>query len=127
MDGRPAPNSKPTVLIVDDEPAIRHLLAASLRSDGYDVIEAADGQDAIRAVEAASSLDVVVSDIYMPYVNGFSLAIALRESRPELSVVFMSGYPVDHALISAQTFMLRKPFLRSELLSTVREAVARRN
>ncbi len=127
MEGQPAPNSKPTVLIVDDEPAIRRLLAASLRSDGYDVIEASDGQDAIRAVEEADALDVVVSDIYMPYVNGFSLATALHESRPDLSIVFMSGYPVDHALISAKTYLLRKPFLRSELLSTVREAVARRN
>ena len=74
----PAPTNKTCVLLVDDEPAIRMLFAASLRRDGYHVVEAGDGREAIDAAKQAERIDLVITDIRMPKMDGVAMANALR-------------------------------------------------
>lgn len=117
----PAPKDKTCVLLVDDEPAIRMLFAASLRRDGYHVVEAGDGQEAVEVAKKADRIDLVITDVRMPKMNGVAMANALREAKPEIRIVFVSGYPVDLAALGPNSCMLNKPFLRADLMKAVHE------
>jgi CheY-like chemotaxis protein len=117
----PAPKDKTCVLLVDDEPAIRMLFAASLRRDGYHVIEAGDGNEAVTAAKKAERVDLVVTDIRMPKMDGLAMASALREAQPSIRIVFVSGYPVDVSALGPNSCMLSKPFLRSDLMNAVHQ------
>ena len=119
---RPPVEDKPTVLLVDDEPAIRALLAASLRRAGYCALEAGNGAEAITIAGAAARLDVVVSDIRMPRMDGFEMAEALHESRPDLHIILISGYRVDIARVRPGVEILTKPFPQADLLRMVTRA-----
>jgi len=118
---QPVPDGVTCVLLVDDEPAIRSLFAASLRRDGYHVVEASNGQSAIKALEAAGRVDVVVTDVHMPGMDGLTLADTLRTSHPNLNVIFVSGYPVDHEAMGPRSRLLSKPFARNDLMNLIRE------
>lgn len=120
----PAPEDKTCVLLVDDEPAIRMLFAASLRRDGYHVVEAGDGQEAIDAAKKAKRIDLVITDIRMPKMDGVAMANALREVQAGIRIVFVSGYPVDLGALGPNACMLNKPFLREDLMKTVHELTA---
>ena len=117
-DGRPL-----TVMVVDDEPGVRHLAAAMLRRAGYTVIEAGDAAEAERlADEQTSAIDVLLTDIVMPGIRGPELAQRLRTSRPMLRVVYMSGYRDTEPLADVQrgeAVFLAKPFVREALLGAV--------
>lgn len=117
----PAPGDVTCVLVVDDEPAIRTLVAASLRRDGYFVAEAANGQLALEVAKAAGRVDVVVTDIRMPEMNGFAMTEALRVLQPDLDVILVTGYPVDHSKIGPHTRLLNKPFRHNDLLHAVED------
>ncbi len=117
----PVPDNMTSVLVVDDEPAIRSLLAASLRRDGYYVAEAADGQEAINVLETAGHVDVVVTDVRMPHMDGLTLAGTLRASHPDLNIIFVSGYPVSHEAMGPHSRLLSKPFARTALMNLVGE------
>jgi CheY-like chemotaxis protein len=119
----PAPKDKTCVLLVDDEPAIRMLFAASLRRDGYYVVEAENGADAVEAARKAERVDLVVTDIRMPKMDGVAMANALREAQPDIRIVFVSGYPVDLQALGPNSMMLSKPFLRADLMKAVHELV----
>ena len=113
------PVRKSTLLLVDDEPAIRGLIAMALRNHGYDVVEAADGEDALAAARDLDHLDAVVSDVCMPNLNGFAMADELRLIHPEVRFVFISGYPVDHGKVTPDARFLSKPFLPSMLFTAI--------
>jgi CheY-like chemotaxis protein len=113
---------KPTLLLVDDDPAIRSLIALSLRNHGYEVVEAADGEDAMGRARDLPNIAAVVSDICMPNLNGFALADAVREIHPNVRFVFMSGYPVDKSRLKSNSQFLCKPFHPSSLLSALASA-----
>jgi two-component system cell cycle sensor histidine kinase/response regulator CckA len=119
------------VLLVDDEPLLRQFAARVLSEGGYAVYEATDGADALEQVEArAALLDVVVSDIVMPRVNGVELLQALSLSHPELPVVLMSGYGVAQLCergIPPPCVILAKPFLAEHLLDEVRRCLRDRS
>lgn len=117
----PAPKDKTCVLLVDDEQAIRQLFAASLRRDGYHVVEAANGEEAVEAAKLAERVDLVVTDIRMPKMDGVAMANALREAQPSIRIVFVSGYPTDLAALGPNSCMLSKPFLRADLMKAVHE------
>ncbi|HYC32921.1 MAG TPA: response regulator [Gemmatimonadales bacterium] len=112
-----------TVLIVEDDPSVRAILVRELESHNYRVIEAGDGREALDRVRGhAGTLDVVVTDVQMPGLDGRSLADALTELRPGLPVVFMSGHPdgeVIRELTSAGRPFLQKPFTGEQLASLV--------
>ncbi|GIE91536.1 PAS domain-containing hybrid sensor histidine kinase/response regulator [Actinoplanes regularis] len=110
------------VLAVDDEAAIRHLVARILNRNGYATLIAESGPHALSLVEQ-EHVDLLLTDIIMPEMNGRDLADALRRNDPGLPVIYMSGY--SDGLLSAQhlltetTRLIQKPFTAGELLDTV--------
>jgi nitrogen-specific signal transduction histidine kinase/ActR/RegA family two-component response regulator len=119
-----------TVLVVEDQADVRKLAVAMLRTYRYIVIEAATPEEALSIiVQRAASIDVVVTDIVMPGLSGPDLIENIKASRPNLAVVFMSGYTEDTSLlsgiISGDAVYLPKPFTAEQLAAKVREALAR--
>ena len=118
-----------TILLVEDEAAVRSLVLAVLSQAGYRVIEASGGEEAIAtAGRIAETIDLVVTDVVMPGMNGRALAASLVAARPGLRVIFMSGYTDDilarHGVLEPGTFFLAKPFTTTALLQRVREALS---
>jgi len=109
-----------TLLVVDDDPSLRRSLRRVLELERSSVIEAAHGEDAIRAIEGdeAGLLDVVLTDLMMPVVSGSELIALLTECRPALPVVAMSAV-VDLPAGLRHVPFLRKPFESEELVRTV--------
>jgi len=125
----PATASRGTVLLVEDEAAVREATKRMLRKYGFSVIEAKHGQDALLLWESEGhAVDVVLTDVVMPAMGGAELARALRERRPDLRVVFMSGYTQGTLELSsmdeAATRFLPKPFTADQLVGTLRDLIA---
>ncbi len=115
-----------TILLVEDEPAVRQLFATALTRAGYRVYEARNGQEALKVFEkAGDGVDLVLTDMRMPYMGGAELTKHLRERRRTLKLLAISGYPgtLDPELTHD---FLAKPFSRDELLKKVREVLDRR-
>ena len=112
------------VLVVDDESAYRLMVQQFLSRAGYACESAADASEAI-AILHRQPFDLVISDIVMPVMNGFQLAEKLRETRPEVKVIFMSGYTDDaivhHGVLSAGAAFVQKPFTADALARKIRE------
>jgi two-component system cell cycle sensor histidine kinase/response regulator CckA len=114
-----------TILLVEDESGIRELAAEFLRRLGYMVLHGMDGDEALRIAEGHEDLiHLLVTDMAMPNVGGKELAQRLRKVRPEIKVLFMSGYPDHPALVDGdgggQTTVLQKPFSLDTLAQQVR-------
>jgi CheY-like chemotaxis protein len=113
---------------VEDEEGVRRLLTQVLRMRGYRVLEAGDGEEAMRVFhERGSEIELVLTDVIMPRMGGPDLAARLLAMRPDLPLIFMSGYPDDHltgsgALPAGRRF-LRKPLLPDALATAVRETL----
>ena len=117
-----------TVLLVEDDRAVRLVVERALRRHGLGVVTASDGGLALDAL-AATAIDVLVSDVVMPGIDGVELFEAIRARRPGLPVVLMSGYaepPQRRALDGAGAIFLAKPFTANDLLDAVRAAFAAR-
>ncbi len=115
-----------TVLLVEDERAVRLVVERALRRGGLDVITASDGSVALDLLDTAR-IDLLVSDVVMPGIDGVELLDAVRRRRPSLPVVLISGYaepPQRRALDSAGAVFLAKPFAADDLLAAVRAAFA---
>ncbi len=112
------PEGEPIVLLVEDEPAVRGLFAMCLRKDGYFVMEASNGAEALAIVEQVGRVDLVVTDVVMPIMKGPELAQRLREKFPTLRFIFVSGYVV-HDELGPNAELLQKPFLKGDLLKRV--------
>jgi len=118
-----------TILLVADEPAVRMGTREALELGGYHVLEADGPQTATRiAGEAATAIDLLLTDMMMPGMNGAELARRVRESRPELQTLFMTGYTECEALRLAMLDVkhrhIQKPFTVSNLLARVADALA---
>jgi two-component system, cell cycle sensor histidine kinase and response regulator CckA len=114
-----------SILLVEDEPAVRQLFAQALIRAGYRVYEARNGQEAMKLFEQhGDSIDLLLTDLRMPYMGGAELAQHLRARRSSLKLICVSGYPTagDDALAAD---FLSKPFSREDLLSKVREVLDR--
>lgn len=118
------------VLVVDDEPGVRHLAVRILAEEGYQVDQASDGHEALEIIKnVGSAVDAVVSDIVMPRVTGIDLLEALSVSHPGLPVVLMSGYGVEQLKqrgIASPCTVLPKPFTPERLVSEVRRCISER-
>lgn len=117
------------VLLVEDEDGVRSFAVRALRSRGFEVLEASNGAEALELIEEnAGKLDIVVSDVVMPEVDGPTLLKTLRKTHPDLKFVFMSGYPNDAfraGMDSDEKFgFLPKPFSLAQLVSKVKEELA---
>lgn len=123
IEARPAiqpSRSKMTIMIVEDEPAIRALLTTSLRERGYDVLEAATGEEGLRiALGHDRPIDLVLTDVVMPKMTGRELGRRLRAALPGTRVVFMSGYSDDEAFRNEvgliEDAFIQKPFTMDSL------------
>ncbi|MCR4281873.1 MAG: PAS domain-containing protein [Bauldia sp.] len=119
-----------TILLVEDEEAVRAFAARALVSRGYKVLEAASGLDALEVMkEAGGAIDLVVSDVVMPELDGPSLLRELRKTRPDLKIIFISGYAEDafrKNLPEGEKFhFLPKPFSLKQLAVAVKETLGR--
>jgi two-component system cell cycle sensor histidine kinase/response regulator CckA len=118
-----------TILLVEDEEGLRSLNARGLRSRGYSVIEASNGLEALEALEEKNgAVDLVVSDVVMPEMDGPTLLKMMRGKNPDLKIIFVSGYAEDafeKSLPENQQFaFLPKPFTLSQLVAAVKETMA---
>ncbi len=118
-----------TILLVEDEEGLRSLNARGLRSRGYSVIEASNGIEALEALEEKDgAVDLVVSDVVMPEMDGPTLLKSMRDRNPDLKIIFVSGYAEDafeKSLPENQQFaFLPKPFTLSQLVAAVKETMA---
>jgi two-component system cell cycle sensor histidine kinase/response regulator CckA len=118
----PGPPGATVVLLVDDEPAVRNLFALALRREGYHVVEAGNGVEALELAKQLDHLDLVVTDIVMPVMKGPEFAMKLREARPDMKFVFVSGYLVSDDL-GPNSSMLAKPFMRQDLVKKVFDVI----
>jgi CheY-like chemotaxis protein len=114
-----------TILLVEDEPAVRQLFAQALTKSGYAVYEARNGQEAMKLFDQhGEHIDMLLTDIRMPYMGGAELAHHLRGRRRTLKLLCISGYPGNLDADLAADF-LAKPFSRDDLLKKVREVLDR--
>jgi two-component system cell cycle sensor histidine kinase/response regulator CckA len=104
-----------TILLVEDEPAIRKLISVALTRAGYRVVEAVNGLQALRVFD--HTVDLLLTDMRLPYVAGPELVKRLRERRPALKVLSISGYPLN---APTDVAFLAKPFSQDDLLKNVR-------
>lgn len=115
-----------TVLVVEDEEAVRRLTCKILRSGGYEVVEADSPEEAMRLFDAATP-DLLLTDVVMPNMSGKDLAERCRETVPNLPVLYMSGYTGDiisrHGMLDDGVMVLEKPFTAARLLASVRQAM----
>jgi signal transduction histidine kinase/CheY-like chemotaxis protein len=111
-----------SILVVDDDRDVRELAVSSLESLGYKVLSAAGGHAALKIMETTPQIDLILIDVAMPEMNGAELARAIRLRRPNLPVLYMSGY-VGPTLLEAadQQQILKKPFTIAELASKIEE------
>jgi two-component system, cell cycle sensor histidine kinase and response regulator CckA len=124
------PGGNETVLIVEDEDAIRRLAVNVLEGKGYRVLQAGNPEEAIAAVKEAGAVpDLLVTDVVMPKMSGPELAALLTETHPGIRVLYVSGYTADaivnHGVLEANTEFLAKPFSPSMLTQKVRDVLDR--
>jgi CheY-like chemotaxis protein len=127
----PRANGGETVLVVDDEPLVRMLAVEQLEELGYHVLEACDGQSALKVLSSARSISLLITDVGLPGgINGRQLADAARTGRPGLEVLFITGYAENAVLndghLDAGMHVITKPFQMDTFARRVKELVAKR-
>ena len=110
------------LLLVEDEAISRMDCAQTLRGDGYEVLEAADGAEAIQLLEQHHEIALVITDMVLPKVNGFDVVTNIQRRWAKIPVIMISGYLSEergHAILGSTVEILRKPFRPSALLALV--------
>ncbi len=111
-----------TILVVDDDGMVLRVVEAMLRKHGYTVIAAKNGPDALRMFAAADGrIQLVITDVVMPGMDGMILARELRSRRPDVPVLFISGYAESRVRLNAPVLM--KPFSSTTLVAQVRKVL----
>ena len=126
-----APRGSETILLVEDDPPVRDVVRDTLRSLGYAVLDAGNGDEALRlaasAAERGARIDLVLTDVVMPQTNGRELGQRLAERWPNMKIVYMSGYTDDEilrrGLMQSGITFLEKPFTPHGLAEAVRRAL----
>jgi DNA-binding NtrC family response regulator len=115
------------ILLVDDDEAIRSYVRPILQQQGFYVIEASDGAEALKvASEYADPVDLLLTDVIMPKVNGLVLAQRLLQERPGIGVLYMSGHVEKSMLLAThpESILIQKPFTPEALIAAVRQILA---
>ncbi|MCX8138977.1 MAG: response regulator [Gemmataceae bacterium] len=127
----PPPRRTPTVLVVDDEEMVRNLAKAALLAQGWQVLEAADGQQAVEVfLQQRQAIDVVVLDLTMPVMSGHEVFRQLREIDPQVKVIFASGYAEEQLEESERQAMadfIKKPYRPQEVVHAVKAVLKQRS
>jgi len=115
-----------TVLLVEDESAVRNLASAILRRDGYVVLEARSGEQALEiSRDYAARIDALITDVVMPHMSGRQLAETIQATRRDIKVLYISGYTDDvishHGVLEPGAAFLQKPFSPGQFARTVHE------
>ena len=115
-------------MLAEDDRGVRTLARQILERRGYKVIEAADGDEAVRLLQsAAGPIDLLISDVVMPNIGGRDLAAMAHAMRPGLKILFLSGYTDDvvlrHGIEGSELDFLQKPFTPTALAAKVREVL----
>ena len=123
----PAPRGRETVLLVEDEEMVRTLVRQALTWHGYRVLEARTGEEALEIIERGDEIDLLLTDVIMPGMSAIELAKIVESTRPDLKIIYMSGY-TDHAivrngLLAGNVPFLQKPFAPDRLAHKVREVL----
>jgi two-component system, cell cycle sensor histidine kinase and response regulator CckA len=126
---KPAQKRKAVVLLVEDESSLRKLTRNVLQGEGYTVLEAGDGFQALEIAKRSENvIDLLLTDVIMPGMSGRALADILRDLRPQMKVLYMSGYThgeiAKQGVLNPGTAILHKPFTQEELLRRVEEALS---
>ncbi len=125
------PVGSETVLLVEDEPSVRDLANRLLKQQGYKVLEAANGEDALRLVQekTAEKIHLLLTDVVLPRMGGKELADQLKMFRPDIRILYTSGYTdyaiVHQGVLNSGTHFLQKPFSLKTLSQKVREVLDR--
>ena len=118
-----------SILVVEDQREVREFAAAALRSYGYQVMQASSPTEALELVDVCGEINLVLTDVVMPYMNGRELAARLTSKRPQARVLFMSGYTdnviVHHGILDDGTAFIQKPFTPEALAARVRKELDR--
>jgi two-component system cell cycle sensor histidine kinase/response regulator CckA len=130
--GPSAKEPRQTVLVVDDEEGLRTLVCRTLRAGGYETLEAAHGAEALEVIEkAAEPVDLVVTDVVMPGMDGRELGRRLAQRWPTLPILYISAYDVNDIFRRGSPRLsapfLQKPFPAEGLITTVQELLASRS
>lgn len=124
---KPRPTASGTILLVEDEPAVRTLVAQLLQVSGYAVIEATHGFEALQKMQTLlDPPDLILTDVVMPQMSGIDLVHQVRQRHANMKVLYMSGYSDHHALkhnVLTGTAFLQKPFTPVGLTDAVRQAI----
>jgi two-component system cell cycle sensor histidine kinase/response regulator CckA len=120
-----------TVLLVEDEASLRELIGELLEANGYKVLAAADPTKAIETAERHQGvIHLLLTDVLMPGMNGWELALRVKERRPDIRVLYMSGHTEDsigdRGVFEAGALLITKPFTQESLARKLREALGPR-
>ncbi len=125
-EGKESSMSKPLILVVEDEPHIREMLAEMLEGQGFQVVSAANGQEALEWLKEHNfSVDLIITDVVMPKMDGVQLFRELQKFAPQIPMIFISGY-AEHILekygVDETSFkIIKKPFTFSQILGEIRK------
>lgn len=123
---KPRPDqAKATVLVVEDEVLIRLMVADALRAQGITVIEASNADEALRVLQSALPIQLLLTDIHMPSaLDGLALAHAARATRPDLKLVVVSSQPAANEVSGLADAFFAKPFILTAMVERVRSLLA---
>ncbi len=117
MESGTPPSEMPNILVVDDDPDVREILAETLMEFGYRVLEAGSGEEAMPLLEQRQDIALLITDVRMPGMSGLELVGLARRHDPRLRVIVMSGYFLPQPVTAR---FLRKPFHMQELAAAIR-------
>jgi CheY-like chemotaxis protein len=125
---QPVERGNETILVVEDEPSVRGVTVKMLRQLGYVMLAAASGAEALELSGAhRGAIALLLTDVVMPQMNGRQLALELGGRRPEMKVLYLSGYTenvaIQHGIVDANVAFLPKPFSRDALAKAIREVL----
>jgi two-component system cell cycle sensor histidine kinase/response regulator CckA len=121
-------NGSETILLVEDDPSVRSVVSQLLVANGYSVLEATDGFEALSiSARFEAPIDLLIADVVMPHMSGPALAGKLLRRRPALKVLYISGYPEERTgLVTGPADFLPKPFTSARLTEKVRTIIGAR-
>jgi two-component system, cell cycle sensor histidine kinase and response regulator CckA len=121
------PTGSETILLAEDESNIRLFITEVLSEFGYNILSAANGEEALNIANSNSGIDLLLTDVRMPIINGFELAEKLKETHPNVKIIFVSGYAEDKMkndiFDRSDSAFLQKPFSVPDLITLVRDTL----